>query len=314
MTTTVSGAASAPIYSHAVDPDTLHPKLDGLCHQVLTSSFGSTALMDALASGLSDVSSLLRGLPAAEGRLIERGIQMIAGLNPELVVLTENIRLPVSKAALDVVERNDPRHYASLTLDADSGGRRGYTPDMIIVNRGTKIAHVVDVKRSLSSYDAVRLQELKKRMLAGALTVPDLLYQEHHRLSVEAVHVVILDAQNASRDAGTGIWPVSDLHYLLGVEGAGKAIAYLRRTFQTAVEQVWREALQHYAQARDLTEDERRAGAMPWADTQRHAPDERRLFGGDNRIVGTVGSGAGERPEIRIGFASLPTVRPQALS
>gem|GEM_PF-550729 len=314
MTNTVSGAASAPTHSYAVNPDVLHTKLDGLCHHLLTSSFGPASLMAALASGLSDVSSLLRGVPAAEGRLIECGIQMIAGLNPDLVVLTENIRLPVSKAALDVVERNDPRHYASLSLDADSGGRRGYTPDMIIVNRGTKIAHVVDVKRSLSSYDAVRLQELKKRMLAGALTVPDLLYQEHHRLAVEAVQVVILDAQNASRDASTGIWPVSDLDHLLGVEGAGKAIAYLRRSFQTAVEQVWREALQHYGRARDLSDDERRAGAMPWLETQRHAPDERRPPGRDDRIVGVAGFGAGERPEIRIGFASLPTVRPQALS
>jgi len=312
MTNTLSGAASAPTHSHAVNPDVLHPLLDGLCHHVLTSSFGSTALMAALASGLSDVSSLLRGVPAAEGRLIERGIQMITGLNAELVVLTENIRLPVSKAAIDVVERNDPRHYSSLTLDADSGGRRGYTPDMIIVNRGTKVAHVVDVKRSLSSYDTVRLQDLKKRMLAAALTVPDLLYQEHHRLSVEAVQVVILDAQNGSRDASSGIWPVSDLDHLLGVEGAGKAIAYLRRAFQTAVEQVWREALQHYGRARDLSEDERRAGAMPWADTQRHAPDNRNLPGRDDRIVGVAGGG--ERPEIRIGFASLPTVRPQALS
>ncbi|MCZ8158607.1 MAG: hypothetical protein O9256_01780 [Rhizobiaceae bacterium] len=312
MTNTVSGAAAAPTHSHAVNPDVLHPRLDGLCHQVLTSSFGSTALMDALASELSDVSSLLRGLPAAEGRLIERGIQLIAGLNPDLVVLTENIRLPVSKAALDVVERNDPRHYASLTLDADSGGRRGYTPDMIIVNRGTKVAHVVDVKRSLSSYDAVRLQELKKRMLAGALTVPDLLYQEHHRLAVEAVQVVILDAQNGSRDASSGIWPVSDLDHLLGVEGAGKAIAYLRRTLQTSVEQVWREALQHYGRARDLSEDERRTGAMPWADTQRYAPDERRLSGRDDRIVAIAY--ADEQSEIRIGFAGPPTVRAQSLS
>ncbi|MCJ8238687.1 hypothetical protein [Peteryoungia algae] len=312
MNNTVSGAAAAPTHSHAVNPDVLHSRLDGLCNQVLTSSFGSTALMDALASGLSDVSSLLRGVPAAEGRLIERGIQMIAGLNPDLVVLTENIRLPVSKAALDVVERNDPRHYASLTLDADSGGRRGYTPDMIIVNRGSKVAHVVDVKRSLSSYDAVRLQELKKRMLAGALTVPDLLYQEHHRLAVEAVHVVMLDAQNGSREASSGIWPVSDIDHLLGVEGAGKAIAYLRRAFQTAVEQVWREALQHYRRARDLSEDDRRAGAMPWLVTQQHAPDERILFGSDDRIVGATSTS--ERPEIRIGFASLPTVRLQALS
>lgn len=126
MTNTVSSAASAPACLYAVDPAVLHPRLDALCHQVLTSSLGSTALMDTLSSGLSEVSSPLRGVPAAEGRLVERGIQMIAGLNPELVVLAENIRLPVSKAALDVVERNDPRHYVSLTLDVDSGGRRGY--------------------------------------------------------------------------------------------------------------------------------------------------------------------------------------------
>ncbi len=310
MTDLHSGAASAPTFPHAVDPEGLHPKLEGLCHSVLSASFNSTALLEALSSGLTDVSALLRTVPAAEGRLIERGVGLIAGLNPDLVVLTENIRLPVTKAALDLVERNDPRHYASLTLDADSGGRRGYTPDLIIVNRKTRLAYVVDVKRSLSSYDAVRLQELKRRMLAAALTVPDLLYREHHRLVAEEVQVVILDAQNASRDNSTGIWPVSDLDHLLSVEGAGKAIAYLRRCFQQGIEQNWKEARSAEAQYKMLPDEDRRAGAVPWFDTPEPEGLRQRADDRSPRIAdAAVHSG---RPQVRIGFASLPGMRATA--
>ncbi|QLF68193.1 hypothetical protein FE840_000680 [Peteryoungia desertarenae] len=307
MTDLHSGAASAPTFLYAVDPEVLHPKLDGLCHSVLSSSFSTTALLEALSSGLADVSCLLRTVPAAEGRLIERGIGLIAGLNPDLVVLTENIRLPVTKAALDVVERNDPRNYASLTLDADAGGRRGYTPDLIIVNKKTRLAYVVDVKRSLSSYDAPRLQDLKRRMLAGALTVPDLLYREHHRLVAGEVQVVILDAQNANRDTPTGIWPVADLDHLLSIEGAGKAIAYLRRSFQQGIEQNWKQARSAEAQYKTLSEQDRRVGAAPWVDTPE--PEGLRLRA-DNRSSRISDAAVHpDRPQVRIGFASLPGLR-----
>lgn len=310
MTDIHSGAAPAPTLIHAVNPDVLHPRLDGLCHSVLSASFSSTALLEALASGLANVSALLRTVPAAEGRLIERGIGLIAGINPDLAVLTENIRLPVTKTALDLVERNDPRHYATLTLDADAGGRRGYTPDLIIVNRKTRLAYVVDVKRSLSSYDALRLQELKRRMLAGALTVPDLLYREHHRLVAEEVQVIILDAQNANRDTSTGIWPVADLDHLLSVEGAGKAIAYLRRSFQQGIEQNWKEARSAEAQYKMLPDEDRRAGAMPWFDTPE--PEGLRQSANDrsSRIADTAVRP--DRPQVRIGFASLPGMRAAA--
>lgn len=311
MTDLHSGAASAPTLIHAIDAQALHPRLDGLCHSVLSASFSSTALLEALSSGLTDVTALLRTVPAAEGRLIERGIGLIAGLNPDLVVLTENIRLPVTKAALDLVERNDPRHYASLTLDADTGGRRGYTPDLIIVNRKTKLAYVVDVKRSLSSYDAIRLQELKRRMLAAALTVPDLLYREHHRLVAEEVQIVILDAQNASRDNSTGIWPVSDdLDHLLSVDGAGKAIAYLRRSFQQGIEQNWKEARSAEAHYKMLSDEDRRAGATPWFDTQEPEGLRQRADDRSPRIADAAVHP--DRPQVRIGFASMPGMRATA--
>lgn len=310
MTDIHSGAAPAPTLIHAFDAEVQHPRLDGLCHSVLSASFSTTALLAALSSGLTDVSAVLRSVPAAEGRLIERGIGLIAGVNPDLIVLTENIRLPVTKAALDLVERNDPRHYASLTLDADSGGRRGYTPDLIILNKKTKLAYVVDVKRSLSSYDAVRLQELKRRMLAAALTVPDLLYREHHRLVAEEVQVVILDAQNASRDTPTGIWPVADLDHLLSVEGAGKAIAYLRRSFQSGIEQNWQEARSAEAQYKTLSDEDRRAGATPWVDTPEPEGLRQRADNRSSRIAESAVNP--DRPQVRVGFASLPGMRATA--
>jgi hypothetical protein len=112
-------------------------------------------------------------------------------------VLTQNLRLPVTRAASELVEMNDPSLYRSLSLDAGSGGRKTYTPDLLILNKRTEIAHLVDMKRSLGSYELSRIAELKNRMLA-ALVVPDLLYKEHRRLCVKEVRVVILNADTSA--------------------------------------------------------------------------------------------------------------------
>jgi hypothetical protein len=152
-----------------------------------------------------------------EGRLLEHGIRLLAGCNPDLVVLTQNIRLPVSPAALQLVEKNDEALYRQLTLDIDAPTRKSYTPDLIIVHRPTSVAYVVDVKRSLSSYESTRIGELKTRMLAGSLVVPDLLYRDHHRLVVTEVRVVIIEASGSRPDIERGVWPLSHLDHLLPV-------------------------------------------------------------------------------------------------
>lgn len=196
MTTTLSGAQCAPAYPHAVNLEDFQPRFEALIDDLTSHPFSVGALSRALPSGIAEAGSVLRAVPVHEGRLIERGIALIAERNPDLAVLTQNLRLPVTKTALELVEKNDPKHYRSLTLDADTGGRKSYTPDLIIVNRKTKLAHVVDVKRSLGSYEVSRINELKSRMLAAALVVPDLLYREHHRLVAEEVRVVIPNAEN----------------------------------------------------------------------------------------------------------------------
>jgi len=183
-------------------------------------------------------------VPSHEGRLLERGIAMLAGFNSDLMVLTQNIRLPVSKAAVELVEMNRPAQYRSLTLDADCSGRKSYTPDLIVLNRKTHVAHVVDVKRSLNSYETSRITDLKTRMLAASLIVPDLLYKEHRRLVAEDVRVVILNAENQRTDIEGGVWPLSHLDHLLEVTGAGEMVKSLQQAFRHRIEQNWKQALQ----------------------------------------------------------------------
>jgi hypothetical protein len=242
MNTIHNGASDAPTYCHAVDVEALRPRFNDVVDDLSAQTLSAQAMTRALDGGIAEITTVLRAIPAHEGRLLERGIGLLAELNPELIVLTQNLRLPVTPAALQLVEKNDPGLFRSLTLDADSGGRKSYTPDLLIVNRRSKVAHVVDVKRSLGSYEVARINELKSRMLAAALVVPDLLYKEHRRLIAEDVRVVIINAENQRTDIAGGIWPLAHLDHLLAVSGAGEAIAMLRTLFHARMAGNWDQA------------------------------------------------------------------------
>lgn len=233
----------ATSYAQVVDLDAMRQQFDTLVAEIVSSALSAQMFGQAITAGMDDVASVLRAVPIAEGRLLERGIGLVAKRNPDLVVLTDNLRLPVSKAASELVAMNDPSLMKSLSLDADNGGRKSYTPDLLILNRATKIAHLVDVKRSLGSYEVSRITELKQRMLAAALVVPDLLFKEHRRLHVEEVRVVILNAENQRTDIDGGVWPLSHLDHLVEITGAGRLLEHLREVFRVQVEANWAAAL-----------------------------------------------------------------------
>lgn len=242
MTAKITPAAAAS-YDPTVELEDLRPALDNLVSEVVDTALSDAMFRRALTAGMDDIASVMRAVPVAEGRLLERGIGFLAKRNPDLVVLTDNLRLPVTKAAAELVAMNDAALVKALSLDADSGGRKSYTPDLLIINRSTKIGHLVDVKRSLNSYEVSRITELKNRMLAAALVVPDLLYKEHRRLHVEEVRVVILNAENQRTDIDGGVWPLTHLDHLLEIAGAGEVMAHLRELFQRRVEANWKSAL-----------------------------------------------------------------------
>ncbi|MCK8781895.1 hypothetical protein M0654_18090 [Rhizobium sp. NTR19] len=239
MTIKNESSNNAARVAHIVDLDTLLDHGEALVDEIVSTSLTSSIFRQAFTTGLDDIASLLRSVPIFEGRLLERGIALIARSNPDLVVLTDNLRLPVTKAATELVARNDEGRIAALSLDCDSGGRKSYTPDLLIVNRSSHVAHLIDIKRSLGSYEVSRIAELKSRMLAAALVVPDLLYKEHRRLHVDEVRVVILNAQNQRTDIEGGVWPLTQLDHLLGVAGAGEVMMRLRELFRERVEENW---------------------------------------------------------------------------
>ena len=240
-------ADRARLYDKAIDPNVVQPRLLALAEQAATSAFAVSQMIDGLAKGLEEAATLMRAVPIQEGRLLEQGIVLLAGFNPDLRALTDNIRLPVTAAALQLVEMNNEANYRRLTLDADTGGRKGYTPDMLIVHQAKRLAYVVDIKRTLGSYESTRIADLKNRMLASSLVVPDLLYKEHRRMTVDEVRAVIINADGQKVDIDHGVWPLSHVDHLLEIDGAGLAIEWLRTQFASAIERNWRTAVRQLA-------------------------------------------------------------------
>ena len=242
-------------YETTVDLNALQPRLLVLAEQAATCAFTVPQMMEALGRGLEEAATLMRAVPIQEGRLLEQGIALLAGYNPDLRALTENLRLPVTPAALQLVEMNSETLYRRLTLDADTGGRKGYTPDMLLVHQSKRLAYVVDIKRTLGSYESTRIADLKSRMLASSLVVPDLLYKEHRRMIVDEVRAVIINADGQKIDVDHGIWPLAHLDHLLEIDGAGLAVEWLRAQFASAIERNWRAAIRQLADSNTLKRD-----------------------------------------------------------
>lgn len=314
-------AQCARHYTIAADLQALQPRLLVLAEQASTAAFTVPQMLDALAKGLEEAASLMRAVPIQEGNLLEAGIALLASTNPDLMALTENIRLPVTPAALQLVAMNDEKHFRRLTLDADTGSRKGYTPDMVLVHQAKRLAYVVDVKRTLASYESTRIADLKARMLASALVVPDLLYKEHRRIAVDEVRAVILNADGQKTDLDHGVWPLSHLDHLLEIDGAGLAIEWMRAQFAAAVERNWKMAVRQLAGpeprpapgARDVLNGGSAASSANRIGDEGRS-DVEVLRAVDTLSAGTPGNGLSPRPRsdhgspppFRVGLARAP--------
>lgn len=314
------GGADVRHYDRALEPKTLEPRLLALAEGSATAAFTAPQMKEAFGKGLEDAATLMRAVPIQEGNLLERGIALLATANPDLLALTENLRLPVTPAALELVGLNDETLYRRLTLDADTGGRKGYTPDMILVHRSKRLAHVVDIKRTLGSYESTRIADLKSRMLASSLVVPDLLYKEHRRICVDEVRAVIVTADGQKTDIDHGIWPLAHLDHLLELDGAGLAMEWLRQQFAIAVERNWRHAVRQLAAVDQVRQafngPDRTAKAFSSSKTATEEDDADDTVGitspGMPSARSKLGSDASSRasdtspPPLRIGFARPP--------
>ncbi|MCC4296617.1 hypothetical protein [Aurantimonas coralicida] len=230
------GAAAADAertrYSCCVRYSDIEPDLDALIGKAVTAVATSTPSPDAILGDFIGLASLIRSVSFHEGKLLEQAIIAIGQRNPDLLVLWQSLRLPVTPAALEAIAHNRCGTLQGLSFDADARTRVTYTPDLVVVNRRYRSAVILDVKRSVASYlDTHRLTELKTRMLATSLILPDWLYKEHKRLAVDTVGIAIVDGASAPSDHANGIWAMDEIDDLLEIQGAAEAMAELRRRF-----------------------------------------------------------------------------------
>lgn len=224
--------------------------IPGDIHQLVRDALERTMHQDATRQAVSGdsegLAALGRSITVDEGRLLESVVIALARRNPDIAVLS-GLKLPVSDAALALIERNaDDGTISSLSLDPEGRSRRHYHPDLVLANRGTAEAIVIDVKRSLGGYlGGSKLSELKNRMQAAGLVLPDILWRDHQRLAVKRVSVAIIDGSRTDEDVSEGIWSLARLDELTGLAGAGVIAQSAIAAYRRGISELWSRAIRH---------------------------------------------------------------------
>lgn len=226
------------IGSVTLDLDEVLPAFEQLVSDTLAQIEACPPKSDATFEGYEGLLAAIRSATTLEGVLLERGIELVAVTNPDLVVVPLDRPLPVHETAKAVFRRNDWSRASSLRLDSEVATREFYKPDILIVDCVRQLALIIDVKRSVSSYKPRTLAELRSRMMASALVVRDVLERDHDAPPVARADIAIIDGAGDCRDEAKGIFALADLDWILRVEGAADAIARLRALFGTRVRAV----------------------------------------------------------------------------
>lgn len=239
--------AAAPIreaavlrrHPHLVRFADVEADLDLLIDRAITAIADGEPAEDEILGHYVNIASLVRAVSFREGKLLEYAFERVARANPNVLVLTQSLKLPLVKAALEAVSGNNWSSLDGIKLDCESPAKGSYTPDLIVVNRARHTAYILDLKRSLASYgDTSRLEELKTKMMAAAMVLPDWLYKTQKRLMVDTVEVAIVDGASRPSDHATGIWALSEIDDLLEIDGAAACMAELRRRFGVRVQEL----------------------------------------------------------------------------
>ncbi|WCK77890.1 hypothetical protein [Agrobacterium fabrum] len=226
-------------HPHLVRYRQVEADFDVLIDKAIAAIADGEPVGDEILGHYVNVASLVRAVSFREGKLLEQAVERLAKANPDLIVLMQSIKLPLVKAAIEAVTGNDWRQLEGVRLDCEAPAKGSYTPDLIIVNRAKHAAFVLDLKRSLASYgDTSRLEELKLKMLASAMVLPDWLYKTQKRMMVETVGVAIIDGASRPSDHASGVWALSEIDDLLEIDGAAACMAELRVRFGRRVQQL----------------------------------------------------------------------------
>lgn len=301
-------------HPHIVRFAEVEADLDLLIDRAIAAIADGEPIEDEILGHYVHIASLVRAVSFREGKLLEQAVERLAKANPDITVLTQSLKLPLVKAALEAVSGNDWQSLDGVKLDCEAPAKGSYTPDLIVVNRARHTAYILDLKRSLASYgDTSRLEELKLRMMASAMVLPDWLYKHHKRMMVDTVEVAIVDGASRPSDHATGIWALSEIDDLLEIDGVAVCMAELRHRFGRRVQQLLEaEARKALGVMATAASDAMHASTMPGKPLialngpARSYEEEQAMAARDDDCFDENQDDEPEPVRIRIGFARRP--------
>ncbi|MBN8245785.1 hypothetical protein JF546_22515 [Nitratireductor aquimarinus] len=186
---------------------------------------------DPTFEGYQELLAAFRSATSLEAALVKRAIALVVGKNPELSLINLERPLPVHQAAKVLFLRDDWARASMIRRDAEAIARDHYRPDLLVVDRAQQHALLLDIKRTVSSYSPSAIVTLRSRMMASALAVREVLERKYEVPSVSRASIAIIDAAGDTRSEAEGILGLSDLDWLLRIDGAGHAIRHLRELY-----------------------------------------------------------------------------------
>lgn len=249
MTRTTNRAfgATAPI-----DLKTVEAHLDQLIDHAFAKRLPIHRIAELMRGDPRDYARLGNLPPVVEGELLEQAITVLASANPDVAVFAD-CRLPFDPDFVERIRTMPIELIGKIGAAASRQSRHNYRPDLLLVDGETGTAHLVDIKRSLNSYDSIRITHLRHRMLAAAISLPDLLARAGTTLVLRDIRIAVVNIEAVRPDFERGIWSMSELDRLIGVPGAAAMIGAMRKTFTRRV------AAQFVAARQVLIEDAVRA-------------------------------------------------------
>ncbi|WP_162742187.1 hypothetical protein [Nitratireductor sp. OM-1] len=196
---------------------------------------------DPTFEGYQELLAAVRSATSLEGALLKRAIALVVGKNPKLSLIHLERPLPVHQAAKVLFLRNDWARASMIRRDAEAVARDHYRPDLLVVDRAQQHALFLDIKRTVSSYSPSAIVTLRSRMMASALAVREVLEREYDVPSVSRASIAIIDTAGDTRSEAEGIFGLSDLDWLLRIDGAGRAITHLRELYGAKVRAILQE-------------------------------------------------------------------------
>ena len=168
----------------------------------------------------------------AEQQLIERAIEVIAGVHPALEVITKNKQIPITDTAQKFAEDNAGIKLEGVRLGYDGRKKHYYEPSSIFIHSATGTAYLVDYKHSRTEAER---QRLKLDLASASLILPNWLRDECDSLHINKVMQLVVNGGPSGDYVNTTEWNLSDLDDVVMVKGAAKLVTQLRNVFHALV-------------------------------------------------------------------------------